>query len=153
MQYEIKNITTIETGIIAHGVNCQGVMGSGVALAIKNKWPIVYVQYLSTKPFGRSLLGNTFLVTIDEPNRLFVANCYTQEFYGSRGVFASPEAVRSSLFLVYKYANRDNLPIYMPKIGAGRGGLNWENDVVPIIERLEIQFPNVQTYICLWAEK
>ena len=31
--------------LIAHQTNCLGVMGAGIAKAIKNKWPDVYTQY------------------------------------------------------------------------------------------------------------
>jgi O-acetyl-ADP-ribose deacetylase (regulator of RNase III) len=34
-----------KTDVIAHQVNCLGVMGAGVALQIKNKWPEVYEGY------------------------------------------------------------------------------------------------------------
>ena len=36
------NILSNNSGIIVHGVNCQKVMGSGIALQIKNQYPIVY---------------------------------------------------------------------------------------------------------------
>ena len=42
------------TGLIAHGVNCQGVMGKGIALAIKKKYPQVFIdykQYFDIHPF------------------------------------------------------------------------------------------------------
>lgn len=31
--------------LIAHQTNCLGVMGAGIAKAIKNKWNSVYTQY------------------------------------------------------------------------------------------------------------
>ena len=31
--------------LIAHQTNCLGVMGAGIAKAIKNKWNSVYIQY------------------------------------------------------------------------------------------------------------
>lgn len=45
MKYIKKDITTVNWGIIAHGVNCRGRMSSGVAAAIRSKWPIVYDKY------------------------------------------------------------------------------------------------------------
>ena len=42
MKYIVQDITTVEPpGIIAHGVNCQNIMGSGVAKALFQKWPLV----------------------------------------------------------------------------------------------------------------
>lgn len=34
-------------GIIAHGVNCCGVMGKGVALSIREAYPMVAKQYFA----------------------------------------------------------------------------------------------------------
>lgn len=50
MKFINKDITTVEAlSILLHGVNCQGVMASGVAKAIAEKWPIVREHYLSLK--------------------------------------------------------------------------------------------------------
>lgn len=43
--YIVMDITTATRGIVVHGVNCQGVMGSGVALAIRTKWPQIFESY------------------------------------------------------------------------------------------------------------
>jgi len=31
--------------IIVHQVNCQGAMGSGIALQLRNKYPLMYLSY------------------------------------------------------------------------------------------------------------
>jgi len=45
---KIHNILVIvdaQTNVIAHQVNCQGIMGSGIAKQIKEKWFDVFKQY------------------------------------------------------------------------------------------------------------
>lgn len=130
------DITTIKEGIIPHGVNCQGVMGSGVALAIRNKWPEVYKSY---KSFGKGedLLGVSHIIRIENSENLFVTNCFTQVYYGSDGrKYASPEAIETALDGVFFFAKMYDLPIHSPQIGCGLGGLNWKSEVKPIYERL-----------------
>ena len=39
------NIINSKEEMICHQVNCKGVMGKGVALAIKNKYRYAYTQY------------------------------------------------------------------------------------------------------------
>jgi len=39
-----KDITTVEIGVMVSQVNCRGVMGAGVAKAIRDRWPIVYIE-------------------------------------------------------------------------------------------------------------
>lgn len=97
----IRNITGDVTapikGIIGHGVNCQGVMGSGVALAIRNKFPKAYQEYLQlcSEKKPEELLGTTQLVQISDD--LYVANMFTQLKFGHDGkVYASLDAIRSA---------------------------------------------------------
>ena len=39
------NLLNTQLQFIAHQVNCQGVMGAGVAKALRNKYPELYSQY------------------------------------------------------------------------------------------------------------
>ena len=45
IKYKIGDLLTAPQKCIAHQVNCQGVMGSGVAKAIRNEYPKVYKEY------------------------------------------------------------------------------------------------------------
>jgi len=142
MKFVFKDVTTVNEGIVAHGVNCQRVMGSGVALAIRNKWPTVFYEYQKNEP----VLGSTQFVEISPV--LFIANCYTQFTFGRSGQpYATLDALYSSLHEVFKFASAIRLPVYMPRIGCGLGGLKWD-EVKGEIERLEQQFPSVDVTIC-----
>lgn len=149
MQYIEKDITTVTTGVVAHGVNCQGAMNSGVAKAIRKKWPEVFDAYLKNS-IGKTMLGVCHMIDITP--ELYVANCYTQVFYGHNGRFADPEAIEKAVRQAYKYADIYGLPLYLPKIGAKRGGLDWNTEVEPIIKKLDEEFGRVDTYICIWKE-
>ena len=148
----IKDITTVDWGIVAHGVNCQHKMGSGVALAIRKKWPKVYESYMAS-PKGKTMLGTAHCINLNPAlDNLFVVNCYTQNFYGyGGGKYADAEAVRKSLTKVYELADYYDLDVYLPKIGCGLGGLSWEKEVFPIIKELDNKFERVNnTFICEW---
>lgn len=154
--YLNKDITTVERGIIAHGCNCQGVMGSGVAKFLKDKYPVIFPKYQKICQKAADKQEDNLLGSVDFVNvavELFVANCFTQHLYGyDKGKYARPEAIRDSLQVVYAIALLFGLPVYIPKIGAGRGGLSWEIDVEPIISKLATQHKEVHTYVCTWAE-
>lgn len=155
-----KDITTVTTGIVAHGCNCLGYMGSGVARAIKHTWPQAYSKYvLLTRqypnPSKKLLLGTVQIVKVGEPEgfpELYVANCFTQEVCGNDGkVYADINAINESLENVVAYAENYNLPLYLPKIGCGLGGLSWENDVEPLL--IEISSTSaVEIVVCDWNE-
>lgn len=150
IEYVKKDITTVTKGVIAHGVNCQGKMNSGVAKAIRDTWPVVYDEYKRCG-IGKTKLGHCNCVSVK--GSLWVANCFTQEFYGSSGgPYANVEAIETSLYTAYSWAAYYRVDLYLPKIGAGLGGLDWEIDVFPVIEKLDALWPTVNTYICIFGE-
>ena len=151
MQYIKRDITLVEQGVIAQGVNCQHAMGSGVALAIMRKWPIVRERYMENLS-GAQMLGSMHGINVSEDSTLWVANCYTQEFCGGDGqVYADISAVEDSLRNAYILAKANDLNLFLPQIGAGLGGLVWVRDVEPIINQLDEEFETVETTICLWG--
>jgi hypothetical protein len=169
IHYIKQDITAVTRGIVAHGCNCQGVMGSGVAGAIKRKWPEAYNRYselcrlMKLEHIHEHALGCIQLVEID--NDLVVANMFTQVNYGrDERKYASPWAIERALrFLMDREDGQEfskhlagvgwnrhiiTLPVYMPKVGCGLGGLDWDSEVRPIVKEMGEKFPNTDLYIC-----
>ena len=126
-------------GLIAHGVNAQGVMGSGVAKVIRDRFPKAYEDYReyweASKHNKPSLSGKCQFVTISD--ELTIANCFTQNYYGrTGGPYADFQSIYSSLSHAAEYAKFNNLKFKMPMIGCGLGGLKW-SDVSVIIRDIE----------------
>ncbi len=147
MRYEQKDIATVTApGLIAHGVNCQNAMGSGVARALYMQWPKVKREYHRD---GSMILGDTQFVEV-EPG-LVVANCFTQEYYGRDfgRRYADPRAVRECLEIAALYA-LDELGVYevhIPRIGCGLGGLDWDLEVEPISLEIE-SYQKITFVVC-----
>lgn len=143
IEYVNSDITEVYSGLTIHGVNCQGAFGSGVAGAIRRKYPEVYEAFKKC-PTGKQMLGEFIPVNVDEYPNLIIGNCYTQEYYGSDGkVYASLEAIRESLTKAFLYATLNDIySVNMPKIGAGLGGLNW-NDVEGVITDVYSNFSKI----------
>jgi len=83
INYFNGDVTTSSANIIAHCVNCQGVMGSGVAKTIKQKWPDVFRTYeakckLTYNP--NLLFGLCQIIQIEKKKG--IANLFGQEYYG-----------------------------------------------------------------------
>lgn len=135
MKFKDVNVTEIEEGLIGHGVNRIPVMGAGIAYAIAQHWPLVYRHYRAQiDPVPE--LGSVDLVVVDED--LIIANCYTQESTGSLPgkPAADMTAVKMCVGKLFSLAKAYNLPLYMPRIGCGLGGLDW-NYVEKIILKAE----------------
>ena len=58
-----------DAGFIVHQVNCQGVMGSGVAKQVKDRFPLVFEEYMKwcTERNAEDLLGCTQYVRLKLP--------------------------------------------------------------------------------------
>lgn len=145
MEYISGDLTLETSGLIIHGVNAQGKMGSGIALAIRNKWPEVYTAY-ANHPQGKVQLGNVQFVSISDG--LYVGNCWTQEFYGKDGkIYADKNAVKVALEKAFDFCSQYKLELKSPKIAAGLGGLSWEEDVLPIFNKMQNLYPDVKVKI------
>ena len=132
MDYVNVDITTVESGVILHGVNCQRAMNSGVARSIRNKWPVVYDEFM-TNSGGVQMLGHAQLVLV-APG-LWVMNCFTQLYYGRDGRrYADVNAIDTALNHSFRFMGYNGVTAHLPKIGCGLGGLSWEDEVLPIIE-------------------
>ena len=79
------DVLKLKADIICHQVNCQGVMGAGLAKQIADQYPIVKKKYkeLCSQKSPRELLGTFQLVQVAE-NRA-IANIFGQMFYGNDG--------------------------------------------------------------------
>lgn len=126
---EIKgNLLDTHCKLIAHGVNAQGIMGSGVAKALYTKWPEIKTSYRNySRIFSRPdmLLGSVHITHLEDDIK--VANCFTQQNYGSDGqIYLSYKALAKCIEDLYKYAvANDYKEIAMPRIGCGLAGGNW----------------------------
>jgi len=156
IKYINKDITTVDKGVIAHGCNTQGVMGSGVAKFLRDKYPEIFPRYFKicnqAANAGKTeeLLGEIDVVSV--ATDLYVVNGFTQHLYGRDGKYATTDAIESVLSRTYMLTALLKLDLFIPKIGAGRGGLNWEQDVEPIVKFFDDSYEDVNTYVCVWAE-
>lgn len=147
-----------ERTLIAHGVNCKGVMGSGVAKALRDKWPSIFDPYKAEGDRHQwdpqKLLGRVNIVSAEPILDIWVANCFTQATYGSdRKVrYADIDAVKTALSRCMKFCQDFGLNLALPKIGSDRGGLSWENEVYPFIQELNNEYASVHITVYIYEE-
>lgn len=127
-------------GILCHQTNYFGVMGAGIAAAIKAKLlnRENYMSYVNVcKKWGRNNLGSVQF--LDTPDGTVVANCFSQDDKintypnGRISPITDYTAIRSCMGIVKIEAIRLNKPVYLPyKYGCGIAGGDW-NKVSEII--------------------
>jgi len=132
-------------GLIVHGTNCSGGFGSGIAGQIRRQFPQVYEKFRLV-PQTEGSLGILQIVPIADD--LYIANAFTQHRAGNDGArYASPEAIYKAVEKAFKWAGMMELPLLLPKIGCGLGGLSWDDEVEPIFEELAHKYPDVELHI------
>lgn len=147
-----RDISLVLKGIIVQGVNCQGAMGSGVAGALRRKYPQIYTSYKTicdSTQVSSTLLGNIDVVSIND--QLHVVNAFTQDRFGADGKrYADSGAIQTALNKVFEFAKKVDEDIYIPRIGAGLGGLNWDTDVAPIVNTIACKGDpdGIRLYVC-----
>lgn len=126
-----------EFDAIGHGVNCFGMMGAGIAVQFKNRYPRMHDEY-------RKLCGKGWLL----PGQVFPWDNGT----GTQAIFniASQYAPGPDAKLSYLHAGLQYVDFYMkhtkrkhlglPWIGAGIGGLDID-DVLLTINQVFVSSP------------
>ena len=144
------NLLDSAADIIAHQTNCQGSMGSGVAKAIKEKYPRVYEQYRKAYEKGLLKLGMCQVVKTNpngEDNRL-VANLCGQDRYGRDKRHTDYEGIYVALEKLANYCKENNLSsVAFPwKMSSDRGGADW----MVICAMIEAAFKDTNITIEYW---
>ena len=138
MTFEVKIgdlFEDVAEGFIMHGCNAQGVMGSGFAKIIRERYPIAYQQYADQAP--NYILGEVIPVLV-APN-LVIVNAITQDFYGTDRVHVDYGAVGQACQGVKHLARSGMIEsdkITFPFIGAGLAG----GDQGQLLNIFEAQF-------------
>lgn len=135
--YQKGNLLNVDKGVIAHGCNTLGVMGAGVALAVKNTYPKVFEYYeaLCMTSDPDTLIGQNQIVRVSPD--LEIANCFTQKSFGYDKQVSYDAVADCFNDLYYKYRSKD-ITINIPKIGSGLGGGKWSVIEAIINEYCEI---------------
>lgn len=137
---DIFDYAYIDTAV-AHGVNCVGLMGAGLALQMRRRYPEMYRIY-QLMCLSKTLVPGGFFPWVERKNwdptdyddhpgiECTIINCASQDLPGAN---AKTEWLLSSLNLAAAYCNAQGLRLVVPEIGAGIGGLD-RNIVFEVFE-------------------
>ena len=123
-----------DVDVILHVANCQRIMGSGIALQIKNMFPEVFDVYVNCQPDKNQLELGTISYIHNEVTGGYIFNLHAQHLYGSGTRFLNYEALYNALEQVRDVliSNDFRGNIGVPKnMGAFRAGGDWR-----IIEKM-----------------
>lgn len=139
--YSQGDILQTEAKAIVNPVNCVGTMGAGLALQIKRAYPYVFDGYRDACKRGEMQPGMVFSVTLPDDSAKVIINFPTKRHWKSKSKL---EDIRAGLDALKAAVARLALPsIAVPHLGCGLGGLNWEEQVKPLVEQFasEVDIP------------
>lgn len=130
IEYREGNMFTSDAEVLVNPVNCVGVMGAGLALQFKNKFPQMFQVYKEICA-DKEIVPGAPVLWLDEnfdkkillfPTKVHWKNPSTVEYVS--------EGLQAFTFL---YLHWNISSIAWPLVGCGLGGLNWEYQVKPLM--------------------
>ena len=140
--YSDDSVFNQDVQTIVNTVNCMGVMGAGIALECRLRYPEMFEDYVRRCKNKEIRTGKPYLYKY--PNK-WILNFPTKFHwkYNSR-----IEWIEDGLtYLKKNYKEMGIKSIAFPKLGSDKGGLNWD-DVKIIMEKYLRDF-DIPVYICL----
>jgi O-acetyl-ADP-ribose deacetylase (regulator of RNase III) len=133
IRYDHGDLLSAPVEAVVNTVNTRGVMGKGIALQVKQRWPEVERAYRASCRRGEVVLGSMQVVERgglgDGPR--FVINFPTKDHWRSRSKLPDVASGLEDLRAVIEKLGITSIAI--PPLGCGNGGLEW-SDVQPLIE-------------------
>ena len=141
-EYIEGNIFESPAQVIVNTVNTVGVMGKGIALEFKKRYPDMFIAYRAACEKHQLTTGKLMLWRA--PDHWVLLFPTKQNWRNPSKI----EYIEEGLFkFVSTYAEKNISSIAFPKLGCGNGELDW-NDVRPIMEKYLKPLP-IDVYIYL----
>jgi Macro domain. len=128
----LGDITRISHGLIMHQVNCQNVMGAGVAKNLYQTYPQVKELYHQlAEEYNTPAKRFGLLQPVHISDELIILNSFSQFAYGNSKrtgkVYTDENVLMENLKRCDLMAKEKNLTAYVPnQIGCGLAGGDWQ---------------------------
>jgi O-acetyl-ADP-ribose deacetylase (regulator of RNase III) len=134
MRFTQGNLLEAQVDAVVNTVNTVGVMGKGIALMFKERFPENYRAYAAACEAGEVRVGELFItagVELEGPR--WIINFPTKKHWRQQ---ARLEWVKDGLEALREFVRNANIKsIAIPPLGCGNGGLDWA-EVRPLIESI-----------------
>lgn len=132
MRFTEGNLLDADVEAVVNTVNTVGVMGKGIALMFKERFPENYAAYAAACKAKEVRIGKMFVSPTNElDGPRWVINFPTKEHWRAP---ARLDWVRAGLAALRKVIQERQIrSVALPPLGCGNGGLDWA-EVRPLIE-------------------
>lgn len=128
---------------IVNTVNCAGVMGAGIALEFKLRYPEMFNDYVEKCKNKKIILGRPSIYEYSD--KLWIMNFPTKNHWKYPSKMQWIE--QGLKYFAENYKMRNIESIAFPKLGTNNGGLLW--DEVKILMEKYLNNLDMNIYICL----
>jgi O-acetyl-ADP-ribose deacetylase (regulator of RNase III) len=143
--YGSGDLLAADTEALINTVNCVGVMGKGIALQFKRRYPEMFRAYEKACKRGDIAIGKMFVVETGElEGPKYIINFPTKKHWRGSSRLAYIEAGLVDLIRVVR--ELDITSVAVPPLGVGNGGLDW-TDVEPRLVSAFQELPDVHAVI------
>lgn len=145
MEFKQGNIFDANTEAIVNPVNCVGVMGKGLALQFKQRYPGNFRVYKLACETQELMIGKMLTTETQTPGTpKYIINFPTKNHWKQNSRVQDIEL--GLINLVTEIHRLEITSIAIPALGCGNGGLQWST-VKPLIVSAFHQLPNIKV-IC-----
>jgi len=145
MKYITGNMLEAETEALVNTVNTVGVMGKGIALQFKERFPVNFKIYADACKKGEMKVGKMLVVKENTLNgEKLIINFPTKTEWFKKSQYSYIEVGLKDLVRVIEEYKIKSIAI--PPLGCGNGGLKWEK-VKAMMDKYLGQLPNIAIQI------
>ena len=125
IEYKTGDLLAEKADALVNTVNCVGHMGAGIALQFRKAWPENFWAYAAACRDGEVRPGRMFVFETDQLAPLrYIINFPTKRHWRDRSRL---EDIDAGLEALVAEINRLRIgSVAVPPLGAGLGGLPWE---------------------------
>ncbi len=145
MKYITGNMLEADTEALVNTVNTVGVMGKGIALQFKERFPLNFKIYVAASKKGEIRVGKMLVVkenTLNGEKLIINFPTKTDWFRKSQYIYIE-NGLKNLAKVIEEYEIKS---IAIPPLGCGNGGLKWDK-IKPMINKYLGHLSNVSIQI------
>jgi len=139
----IGNLFESRAEALVNPVNCVGVMGKGLALEFKKRFPAMFEDYARRCERRQVRLGEPY--PFRDASGILIVNFPTKDHWRSPSRLADIE--RGLDHFVEHYREWAFKSVAFPQLGCGNGGLSWEEVSSLMFSKLQALKIEVEVYM------
>lgn len=130
IKYVNDDLFESQAMVLVNTVNTVGVMGKGIAKEFKRQYPEMFEEYLRKCANGSLDIGKLWLY---KASHKWILNFPTKKHWRNKSRVEYIEAGLKEFAEIH--ASEEIESISFPMLGCGNGGLDWNSQVKPLMEK------------------